>query len=211
MSYPGLIPNGSYLLDGGHVHHTDAAVIAEQGHLANRRAVLAVGSNAAPARLVEKCGLDGTIPVISVSVRDHVAVYSAHISTYGSIAGTLFREDGVTTDLHVTFLDDAQLELVDATEGNYGRPKLRPGTVHGLPLDAPVSRYQSRWGPLLKDGSPIRLEAFTSTSRLPAMDQASVLDYAADLVGWPDGVSLSTAVRSGTADRIAVRERLSAP
>ena len=182
LGYPGRIPGYSFVMEGGHVHPVpmDPAVIngalASGAWLEDRTAVLAVGSNAAPARLEEKA--EGR-PVVAlrVAVPDHSVVYSAHIARYGSIAATLHPDPGAITNVHVTCLDERQLAAVDRSEGNYGRVAMAESAVSGL-TDVPASdvfRYESRWGVWKVDGRPVRLaEVNSSGSPLPSMSQLEV-------------------------------------
>lgn len=172
----------SFVVSGDEVVQVDNEVESIDAALAGapstkgRAAVLAVGSNAAPARLVEK-SLGRPLAALRVVLRDHVAVYSAHVSRYGAIASTLHPEPGAWCKLHVTLLDSDQLAAVDRTEGNYRRVGLPGRHVIGMervPVER-IERYASGWGPLLVGGEPVRLAEIPSgRSRLQALSQGAI-------------------------------------
>jgi hypothetical protein len=188
LSYPGRIPDYSFVVadSGVHLVETERQVVpllTGADPLASRTAVLAVGSNAAPARLEEK--RDGRpVPVFRARVRDHSAVFSAHVSRYGAIAATLVRDPGAECHLHVTMLDAGQLDEVDRSEGNYARAAVDPGAVEvGVTEVGPVERYASRLGPLLVDGAPVRLAEIPGASpTLGARTQAEMQRFIAPKV-----------------------------
>ncbi len=203
LTYPGKIPPWSYLLAGGRVRRVTGEGDLDLG---DRTAVLASGSNAAPARLAEKCGRGAVIPVLRVEMPG-IVVYSAHITRYGSIAATWMPDDHASSWVSVPFFDDAQLARVDASEGNYRRSEI--GTPPAL-RDRPLSAYVSARGVLQLDHRPIRLSEVESTSRLSAMSQRRVLDHVAVLTGAAaDGASLSAGVQSGDIDPAEVNGALS--
>ncbi|HSM19530.1 MAG TPA: hypothetical protein VK844_04075, partial [Hyphomicrobiales bacterium] len=81
--------------------------------------VLAAGSNASFARLKTKFAegrRPGDFPVLKARVPGVISVYSAHVSKYGSIPGTLTAEAGAVSELHVAFLDPEELERLNGSE-----------------------------------------------------------------------------------------------
>ena len=130
--YPGRLSEGSYLLLGDSVLSlTPGASIdgwlerADATPMERRSAVLAVGSNASPAQLMRKFAqvADLAIPVLrawAVGVRP---AFSAHINPAGYIpaAARLAVERSQRCRVWVTFLDDAQLAIMDLTEPSYDR------------------------------------------------------------------------------------------
>ncbi len=173
LSYPGNIPVFDYVFRGDTIEplsdssEVDAYLSSYAvAPLGERHALVACGSNASPAQLQVKFAdvnpQSATIPVISGVLDNAAVVYSAHISRYGSIPATVMSEPSAQAVVHVLFVDDAQLEIIDATEAhNYRRVELAgeritcavsgPGGGHYL--------YESRHGALLVDGRPQRLDA----------------------------------------------------
>ncbi|MCR4377557.1 MAG: hypothetical protein NUV50_05625 [Rhodospirillales bacterium] len=183
-AYPFAIPEGSYVLTPDGWRPLDGDPV-----LGARHAVIASGSNASPDRLMAKYAdhahlLEDTIPVTCAQLHDFDAVYSAHISHYGSIPATLAYVPGAIADVFVTWLTDAQLQRMHETEAvgvNYDFVKLTGinllcGNEIGL---TSAHAYLSKSGCLNKDGKPIPLAAFNVDGRQwRAMTQAEVLDYA---------------------------------
>lgn len=209
-TYPGKVPDGDYLLVAGTVEHRPFSSMGrrldELGRppLSDRLAVLAVGSNASPARLADKCGGEAAIPVVRVRVEGWAAVYSAHISTYGSIAATLWADVESTTSLAVAFFDSDQLRLVDDTEPNYRRVDLGR-LVEGW--QGTVTGYLSHKGALTLGGGVIRLSEVPADSPLISMTQLEVLDEVAHRSGLADGGAiLADGVAKGVISRPRVVE-----
>ncbi|BBC30212.1 hypothetical protein SGFS_015060 [Streptomyces graminofaciens] len=156
LSYPGAWPEESALLDGNRLLPLDRLVFED------RVPVLAVGSNACPAQLVHKMAEHGVacrIPMVRARVTGIEIGVSAHVSVVGYVSASPFHAPGVTRDLFVTWLDAAQLAVVDASEGIDSptgpfdravlpaaefRVELGPGEV----LDGDVCVYVNRRGVL---------------------------------------------------------------
>ena len=198
-------------MHAGVVHVIDDVMSAASDlgvDVASRVAVLASGSNAAPARLGDKCGQGATVPVLRLDIPDTAAVYSAHVTRYGSIAANRIRHVGSVSSLHIPLLDADQLALVDRSEGSYRRVLLADG-VPGY--DGPVWFHKSWRGVLESGGSPIRVEEVPAASHLGAATQIEVLDYVAVLTATAtDGQALSAGVVDGTIDPEAVNGLLNA-
>jgi len=202
MTYPGRIPESSFVMDAGDVHvvaQIDESVLNLFGaELQDRTAVLAAGSNAAPARLAEKCGSDATIPVPRLTLADTAIVYSAHITRYGSIAATRIARRGVTSTVHVPFFDPGQLAHVDASEGSYRR--VETGTLIDE-LEVPIHTYESWRGVLHRRGVPMALADVSADGDLMPATQRQALDHVASVTGAArDGAALSRGVASGSID-----------
>lgn len=137
--------------------------IPRSGH-----AVLASGSNASPEQLRRKFGVR-TKPVFveAVTVTNHTVVYSAHFTGYGSVPATLVACEGTQTRAYVTWLDDADLELMHQTEAigvNYDYAADDPilatdGQGKTLAADG---FYRTRCGLLSLKGAPVRLAEIPS-------------------------------------------------
>lgn len=183
-AYPFTIPKGSYILE-----RDGWRALGGGTHLKGRHAVIASGSNASPERLLAKYAghaslLDNPIPVMRAQLHDFDAVYSAHISSYGSIPATLAYAPGTVANVFVTWLNDAQLARMHETEAvgvNYDFVKLS-GIRLLCESDAGLTTahaYLSKRGCLNKNGQPISLAAFGTEGRQwGAMSQAEVLEFA---------------------------------
>lgn len=121
-----------------------------------RTGLLAYGSNAAPSQLLRKYpdASGRAIPVTEVVVDDVDVVFSAHLTSYGSLPATIHRTPGARAHLAVTWLTDEERSTMHRTEGgNY-----RLEEVPGLPK---VSAYVSDHGAALLDGEICGLSAVT--------------------------------------------------
>jgi len=116
IAYPYRIPAKSYIYhDGASDELAAGSAFPDVGRLTP---VLAVGSNQSPEQLARKFpGADwAPIPVARVTIANFDTVYSAHITTYGSIAATLHHAPGTTVTLFVNWLDHDQLARMHETE-----------------------------------------------------------------------------------------------
>src|SRR5438128_1689184 len=104
FDYPYDVPPRSFLfVPGRGVSELDAASASEL--VQGRRAVLAVGSNAAPSQLARKFGEDdGVIPVVRADLHDHDVVYAARFAPYGAVPATMLESPGTTAHVHATYL-----------------------------------------------------------------------------------------------------------
>jgi len=184
-SYPFGHPKDSYLFCAGDVEPlVDPAV-----EIRGRVPVLASGSNAAPAQLARKYAANGAgarIPVTRARLKDFDSVYNAHIAAYGSMPATLYPSSGTQLVTFITWLDDAQLSIMHATEQpgvNYHFAKLSniTVTVDDLgPLDSAFA-YISVVGCLIFEGTPVALaEVSAEDRRFPARCQEEMLAIARD-------------------------------
>jgi len=147
---------------------------------AGRTPVLAIGSNGAPQRLAHKFGDEAVVPVLPARLHDHAVVYAAAITSYGSVPATLVEAPGATALVSLTFLDDAQLEVMHVTEQlgrNYDFVALQDVVAtDGSTLPGQVLAYRSRYGPLRLDDRPLRLaEVPTVGTTFGAAYQSGVL------------------------------------
>ncbi|WBB59987.1 hypothetical protein O7599_31305 [Streptomyces sp. WMMC500] len=106
----------------------EALAALGQAPAAERFAVLALGSNAAPGQVRHKLtrlGLPAVVPVTPAAVGGLGVGVSAHISRPGYVAAAPYADEAAEARLWVTWLDDGQLRAVDGTElPNYGRALL---------------------------------------------------------------------------------------
>jgi hypothetical protein len=145
LSYPGVWPEESGLLDG------DRLLPLTRLTFPGRVPVLAVGSNACPAQLRHKmreCELSSPIPLVKVKVTGLQVGVSAHVSGMGYVSASPFRAPRHTREFFLTWLDPAQLAVVDASEG----VTAPTGAYDRVPLPAADFRIELESGELL-DGA----------------------------------------------------------
>ncbi len=182
LDYPYATPARSYLYRDGEALELPGAL-----DLADRSPLLAYGANAAPESLARKLASlpAEAMPVLRAELAGFDVVYSAHVSPYGAIPGTLFASAGAVAPIFVIYPSAEQLRLLTATEPNYELRRLkridcRVEAVGGL---TEVAAYLSRHGCLRLEHSEVGLAAVASTGRtLPALDQRQVLERVRDLL-----------------------------
>lgn len=218
LDYPGLRPTYSFVyyqnniykilskgksLNDLHVTRPSGDVsldefLSECGDdsLAERHAVLAVGSNGCPGRLAEKyLDTPGTaVPVLLGSIGGVSVVYSRKLVSYGALPATFIRQSNVSSVLSVTLLSEKQLARMDETEQvgeMYERipvespfivkKDLRIEEVTAY-LDSTILSYQ---------GKPIYLKAFApgGVDGL-VMDEREVLSFVCNQAGVLMGESI---------------------
>ena len=149
-----------------------------------RTPVLAIGSNQSPHRLAQKFGDDAShvIPVQRARLKDFDVVYSAHISTYGAVPAMLQVSEGSDVDLAVTWLNDAQLEIMNHSEvraANYAFALIDKLELsfEGGGTSSSAYAYVSSRGHLRHDGDAVALSAIgCSARRYPQMSTAQALE-----------------------------------
>jgi hypothetical protein len=136
LSYPGVWPDASGLLDG------DLLLPLERLVFPGRTPVLAVGSNASPGQLRHKMaefGVTSPLPMVRTRVTGLGVGVSAHVSRMGYVSASPFRSPDAAGELFVLWLDARQLAVIDASEGvplpggNYARVPL-PSTAVRIEL-----------------------------------------------------------------------------
>ncbi len=150
--------------------------------------VIASGSNQSPQQLARKFdSLDGDpIPVLRTRIHNFDSVYSAHFSTYGSIASTLHFSPGVSACLFTTWLDDTQLQRMHDTEAlglnyDFGRLDGVRVDIDRLGDHRTVFAYIGRRGALCHQNQPVALaDVAASGRRGSAMSQLQVQTLARD-------------------------------
>ena len=120
LSYPGGTQDQPFLLDHGDTRPLDVRTL-DGGLVTGGHLVVAAGSNASPARLLEKLGPNAVVPVLFGRALGLDVRYSAHVARYGSVPATAWPVPGTSVPLPALLLDDAQLSALDATEPNYDR------------------------------------------------------------------------------------------
>jgi hypothetical protein len=158
---PGPQPPGRWpTAEGGSLDDTLAALGAEP--VSHRHPVLAVGSNASTAQLRRKFAtMSQVVPITRAAVAGIRVGVSAHVSKPGYVPATPVPGGG--GELFVTWLDDAELRAMDATEPNYHRVRLPHSCTVRLAGGAELPGcwiYVSRHGYLVgRDGQPRELLA----------------------------------------------------
>jgi hypothetical protein len=164
--YPYSIPARSF------VYRDCGAGEFDPSLCSGRTPVLAIGSNQSPQRLAEKFGDDAShvIPVQRARLKDFDVVYSAHVSTYGAVPAMLQVSEGSEVDLAVTWLNGAQLEIMNHSEAraaNYAFAlvdELELG-LEGGGRSSSAYAYVSSRGHLSHDGDAVALAAITCGGR----------------------------------------------
>jgi hypothetical protein len=195
LAYPGSRPERSFLFERGRVCDLGPVPAGE------RHAVLAVGSNGCPGRLLEKFGPDATIPVLRGTVADSAVVYAARLAGYGAIPATYLPVDGAVSQVWLTLLDGGQLEVMDESEAGYDRaPVPAPFQIEGGGEVTGVTAYLDP-AILAPGGEVIRLADF-ATKRGPgrALDQPEVLALMCDRAGLLPGLPIRERHRRFQAD-----------
>lgn len=165
LDYPFAIPDHSFVYAAGQVHGPEEVEV----DLADRPALLAYGSNAAPEVLKRKLAADpDPALLLRATLHEFDVVYSNHVSAYGAVPATLQPSPGAEAPVFVSYLTAAQLELIALTEPNYDLTKLRG--IHCRLEDGrtlgDVDAYLSRHGCLLdSEHSPLALAAIQVRNR----------------------------------------------
>lgn len=135
-----------------------------QAPIAERYAVLSVGSNASPAQLRNKLrtrGIPVMVPMLPIHVQGIGVGYCAHIYPAGYVATAPFVDKSADCTLVVTWLDAEQFRAVDETEIPFYKKALVPGSAFplrlpsGAALDS-VFLYASAVGILTESGTAPR-------------------------------------------------------
>jgi len=180
--YPYRIPARSYV-------YADGLAEPYRGlDRPGRVPVLAYGSNRSPEQLARKFAgwPKGTVvPVTRAVLADHDVVYGAQFTAYGAVPAVLARRPGTAVTLSVTWLTEAQLARMHATEGpsTYVFARLAGVAleVDGVGRVETVHAYLGRRGALAGPDGPIALAAVAAENRAgPAAGQEAALARARD-------------------------------
>eukprot|EP00659_Diplonema_papillatum_P001284 gene1284-1984_t len=208
-AYPFDRPDHSYLFVSGEDGDKSTAALPdwqaflkeEQVKGIKRYAVLACGSNASPLQLRRKyAGHRGVIPVVKALLRDHDSVFCPQLAGYGSIAATLQISTGSTLHMHVTFLTDEQLSVMNATEGGYDYCLLKDIHVSlpGSSILTSAFAYLHKTGAFINEGECIALSAMKCEDRkFRALAQVDALTLAAETLCEEPGDNFIMRVLSG--------------
>jgi hypothetical protein len=179
LSYPYAAPDRSFLYSAGRA----VELPATGPDLGGRSALLSYGANAAPEALARKLsGISEEMPVLRAELDGFDIAYSAHVSLYGAVPGTLVESAATAAPVSVAFPTPRQLRLLTATEaGNYELVRIRDlrCRLEGGGEVAEAMAYLSRRGPLSLGGGPVALRAIRSRGRhLPDLDEPEILERA---------------------------------
>jgi len=183
LDYPYAVPDRSYLYRDGKALDLPAGSL----DLAGRSPLLAYGANAAPSALARKLAPlpDIAMPVLRAELADFDVVYSAHVSPYGAIPGTLQRSRGAVAPAFVVYPSEEQLALLSATEPNYELRRLNEVACRleeGGSLRE-IDAFVSRHGCLTLDESEVGVAAVAAANRLlPALTEREVQTRVRDLL-----------------------------
>ncbi len=207
-SYPFPSPDHSFLYDNGAWRALEPGGFVRHG----RHPVLAAGSNRSPQQIGRKYGgngVDTVIPAQRGRLHDFDVVYAGHLTAYGSVPATFQRSPSTVVEVFVLWLDDAQLDLMHATEANYSYDHL---TGIRLELDgedeamAAAYAYTSRIGCLNFQGGCASLKEIAAVGRVfPALDQIAALGLVRDR--FAPGVGIDDFVRRHLEDKDIHRAR----
>jgi len=195
FGYPYAAPRQSWQFRDGRVEAFDP------GQRAGRTPVLAIGSNRAPEQLARKyANLPGTlIPVERVFLRDFDVVYAATLARYGAVPAMLQHVPGSRVELMLTWLTEAQLARMHATElgaANYSFARLERVHLETETGEVRTSAlcYVGARGAFTDDETPAyALAAVPARNRrLPQVDTRHMLARFARLLDWPGDVESFT-------------------
>ncbi len=164
LDYPYDIPDKSYMIIDG-----EKKEWSKDFDLSGRVPVLACGSNQSPTQLKRKFP-EGTIPVMAGWLEGYDSVYSAHFTSYGSIAATYHNDNDVCSRQMVTWLTDGQLQQMHESEAlgvNYIFEEMA-GLSFTSDCDKVLSKayaYLSTRGPLKLNGQPVGLKSIDARGR----------------------------------------------
>ena len=178
-NYPFPVPGKSYIFRNGDV----TAYCDDEIDKTLRTPVLAAGSNQSNEQLARKYSVfrgDVEIPIQRATVANFDTVYAAHIAAYGSIPSTFYPSPGTEVTTYVLWLDDAQLNRMHETEGNYTFDQLDSIQVNFGNRTQCLKRayvYTARVGCVNINGLPVALKEISARKRtLPEMTQTEMLE-----------------------------------
>jgi hypothetical protein len=195
-----LVRGGDSATRLGDVAHEAGAPLEELA--AVRTAVLAFGSNASPDTLRWKFPDHvAVLPLLRGRAAGVDVVYSAHMTVYGSIPGTLQASHGTSVEVYVALVTAAQLQRMAAWEINATLERLDGLELeleHGDAGDR-VAAFISKHGCLTDGGAEIAIaEVAAGGRRFQTMTQPEVLEHARR-VAAPD-LALDEFILAGVRD-----------
>ena len=211
VGYPWTRPAGSFLLTSAGVELLSDLSTGERERLlaeylsdaGGRRAVLAIGSNAAPETLERKFAHfpeddDRAVLALTGRLHDFDVGVAAQPALYGSMPATLFPSVGTAVSATVLWVTPAQVTQLAWSELSYrlGRLRTRFDVDQGDAGFDEVLVFVSRFGAFCVDGRPVALAAIPASGRsAEALTQEQLLDAAAALAIGSDA-NAETLVRA---------------
>ena len=203
--YPYHIPEHSYLVIDQAWQVLDAH--EAESYRDNRTPVLAVGSNQSPEQILRKFQGPDWSPIAceKCTIANFDTVFSAHITSYGSIAAALHPSSGTTVSLFVNWLDDAQLEAMHPTElghENYVYARLIDIElkIENGPTLSDVYFYRGNAGAYAPSGDPIPLAEVSAPNRQwTAMEQNEIQSHLSSKIA--KDISVDDFVLTSIADK----------
>jgi hypothetical protein len=208
LTYPYDPPHHDFILRGGRAEPVAALGEADR---AGRIAVLALGSNRAPAQLDMP---DAVVPVERARLAGFDVVYAAHLSRYAAIAATLAASPGTTVEVSITWLAPALMPRMHATEGlgkayDYARLDGIALRTLGRRAFRRIDFYLCRAGALALDGAPRAVATIAAEGRrFAARDQYGIQAEVARRLGFAGTVEKFVRANRRETVRIANEARL---
>ncbi len=162
--YPYKAPDFSFsFLDGAFVKGLHLP-------LKDRYPVLSIGSNRSPYQLMKKFTSNDRFCVTPAYLYEMDVVYSALISSYGSIPATLWPSAGTKVKLNIAWLNETQLNKMHLTEGigiAYEFIEIKYNYIELKDCETPkkVFAYVSKNGAIMLDNLPLRLSAIVASNK----------------------------------------------
>jgi hypothetical protein len=181
--YPFRRPVCSYVFTHDHEHLLEGHPDGWEIDLTDLTPVFGYSSNASPVALAHKFASipEVHIPVIAFDLDDHDAVYSGHISA-GYVPAMLHRSPGTTLHGFMTYLNEAELEIMDISESRGENYELRElegltGRFEDGTEQHGIRTYTGLHGLIELDGSPVAVAGTEAAGRtFPVMEQAQIVD-----------------------------------
>jgi hypothetical protein len=160
--------------------------------ITERIAVLAVGSNACPARLADSDKFGNcspiAIPVFRGWINDIAIVYIPRLASYGSIPSTIMGKPKTKTEIWLTLLTEEELKIIDKSEGRgkrYDLIEISKSSFHlydGFCIKNLYAYYENVALRDIETNNPILLNCFkTNNTDLNKMSQNQVQQYVQDI------------------------------
>lgn len=215
LTYPYDPPHHDFILRGGRAEKAAALGEADRH---GRVAVLALGSNRAPAQLARKFHdmPSAVVPVERARLAGFDVVYAAHLSRYAAIAATLAASPGTTVEVSITWLAPELMARMHATEGlgkayDYARlDGITLSTLGGRSFRR-IDFYLCRAGALTLDGAPRAVATIAAEGRrFAALDQYGVQAEVSRRLGFAGTVEKFVRANRRETTRTANEARLGA-